>query len=234
MAGWLKSNKLIKLATSASNKNKRSNVEFAPMIYAAWLYSHQVYHIFTKKSSTQPSLPVTSFDNGLDYFEKICRSALANSNGPLRYSSKPETAAFAMFRSARKNMMQMNAIKWNKYTTQFLEVYINEHLIWADHFHKVKSKISKTWGILTKLKYLLPQSILNTIYNNLCLPYLQCCAIIWAGSRNSILKHILTRPIHERAVTSMCNLTQCNVYYERTVSGVTVSLLISQILLTIK
>jgi len=31
-------------------------------------------------------------------------------------------------------------------------VYINEHLSWADHIHQVKSKISKTSGILTKLR----------------------------------------------------------------------------------
>jgi len=40
-------------------------------------------------------------------------------------------------------------------TTKFLGVYINEHLNWADHIHQVKSKISKTCAILTKLKYLL-------------------------------------------------------------------------------
>jgi len=63
------------------------------------------------------------------------------------------------------------------YITKFLGVYINEHLNRADHIHQVKSKISKTSGILTKLKYLLPQSVLLTIYNTLFLPYLQCCAI---------------------------------------------------------
>jgi len=63
-------------------------------------------------------------------------------------------------------------------TTKFLVVYINEHLNWADHIHQVKSKISKTCGILTKLKCLLHQSVLLTIYNTLCLPYLQYCAII--------------------------------------------------------
>jgi len=41
-----------------------------------------------------------------------------------------------------------------------------------------------------------------TIYNSLCLPYLQYCAIIWDGSNNSILKDILT--IQKRAVGSIC------------------------------
>jgi len=52
-------------------------------------------------------------------------------------------------------------------------VYINEHLNWTGHVHQVKSKINKTCSILTKLKYLLPQSVLLTIYNTLyaCLTY---------------------------------------------------------------
>jgi len=36
-----------------------------------------------------------------------------------------------------------------------------------------------------------------TIYNTQCLPYLQYCAIIWAGSSNSIFKDILTIGLHK-------------------------------------
>jgi len=68
-------------------------------------------------------------------------------------------------------------------TTKFLGMYINEHLNWADDIHQVKSKISKTCGILTKIKYLLPHSVLLTKYNTLyaCLTYISC-DMIWAGS----------------------------------------------------
>jgi len=38
----------------------------------------------------------------------------------------------------------------------------------------------KNPGILNKLKYRLPQSILLNIYNTIILPYLQYCAIVWA------------------------------------------------------
>jgi len=61
----------------------------------------------------------------------------------------------------------------------------------------VKSKISKACGILTKLKYLLPHAVCAA-YNLKYLPYLQYCAIIWAGSSNSIFKDILTK--QKRAV----------------------------------
>jgi len=83
-------------------------------------------------------------------------------------------------------------------------MYIYEHLSWVNHNHQVKSrpKFSKTCGILTKLKYLLLQSVLLTIYNTRCLPYLQYCPIIWAGSSSSILMDILN--IQKRTVVSIC------------------------------
>ena len=53
------------------------------------------------------------------------------------------------------------------------------------HVKTVIGKINKTCGILNKLKYHLPQSILLNIYNTLILPYLQYCAIVWASCNHS-------------------------------------------------
>jgi len=78
---------------------------------SSWIYSHglftpfdsighQVCHIFNKKLSTPPLLPVTSFDNGLDYFENFneisssfdgfrkTTKSTGKYNGSLRYSRK--------------------------------------------------------------------------------------------------------------------------------------------------
>jgi len=65
-------------------------------------------------------------------------------------------------------------------------------------------KISKTCGILNKLKYRLPQSILLNIYNTLILPYLQYCAIVWANCNHSKLKSLVI--IQQRAVRNICKL----------------------------
>jgi len=84
------------------------------------------------------------------------------------------------------------------HSTKFLGVYIDQHLNWLDHIHQVENKISKTCGILSKLKYKLPKSILLTIYNSLILPYLQYCTLIWAcGSQNKLKKLLI---IQKRAV----------------------------------
>ena len=87
-------------------------------------------------------------------------------------------------------------------TTKFLGVHMNEHLSWVNHINHVENKISKTCGILTQLKYYLPQSVLLQIYNALLLPYIQYCAIIWGNSSHNVLNNILT--IQKRAVRNIC------------------------------
>jgi len=73
-----------------------------------------------------------------------------------------------MYTNVVDNRMLLNDKPLQKVSsTKFLRVYIIQHLNWADHIQQVKSKISKFLEILTKLKYLLPQSVMLTICNNL-------------------------------------------------------------------
>jgi len=54
--------------TSASSKTNAATLNLLPkVIYALRFNGHPVFRIFTKKSSTPPSLPY----NGLDYFENL-------------------------------------------------------------------------------------------------------------------------------------------------------------------
>ena len=53
----------------------------------------------------------------------------------------------------------------------FLGITINNKLNWNSHINKVTNKISKTVGILNKLRYFLPSGVLQTIYNTLILPH---------------------------------------------------------------
>ena len=86
-------------------------------------------------------------------------------------------------------------------STRFLGVHINEHLNWINHIKQVENKISKTCGILTKLKHTLQKPVLLSIYNTLFLPYLHYCAIIWAGSSLNKLDRILK--IQKRAIRNI-------------------------------
>ena len=53
----------------------------------------------------------------------------------------------------------------------FLGITINNKLNWNSHINKVTNKISKTVGILNKLRSFLPSGVLQTIYNTLILPH---------------------------------------------------------------
>ena len=54
----------------------------------------------------------------------------------------------------------------------FLGITINNKLNWNSHINKVTNKISKTVGILHKLRSFLPSVVLQTIYNTLILPHM--------------------------------------------------------------
>ena len=54
----------------------------------------------------------------------------------------------------------------------FLGITINNKLNWNSHINKVTNKISKTVGILNKLRSFAPSVVLQTIYNTLILPHL--------------------------------------------------------------
>ena len=52
----------------------------------------------------------------------------------------------------------------------------------------ISTKISKTTGLLSKLKYYLPGNVLFMIYNSLILSYLSYGNIVWANTSHSKLK----------------------------------------------
>ena len=68
----------------------------------------------------------------------------------------------------------------------FLGVILNENLKWNSHVDMVAKKISKTLGIMRKLKNTLPLNTLLNIYNALILSYLNYGNIIW-GDRGKKL-----------------------------------------------
>ena len=65
---------------------------------------------------------------------------------------------------------------------------MHKHLILKSHVTKVANKISKTIGIINKLKYQLHQTTLLTIYNSLILPHLNYCLLAWGHDSKRIHK----------------------------------------------
>ena len=70
----------------------------------------------------------------------------------------------------------------------FLGITINEHLSWRPHMTKILNKVSKTGYILNKLKKILPEGILLTIYNSLINPHFNYAILLWGHKGERIFK----------------------------------------------
>ena len=70
----------------------------------------------------------------------------------------------------------------------FLGLTITKHLSWKKHIDKISNKISKIIGVLNKLKFIIPDQILLTIYNSLILPHLNYCILAWGYDSKRLYK----------------------------------------------
>ncbi len=70
----------------------------------------------------------------------------------------------------------------------FLGLTLNEHLNWKGHIDKIANKISRSMGILNKLKYVLPLSAKLHIYNSLILSHLNFCILAWGYKCDRIVQ----------------------------------------------
>ena len=98
------------------------------------------------------------------------------------------------FRMPQKKIIQPN-IQINGSNIEFVEnfmflgITINNKFIWNSHINKVTNKISKTVGILNKLRSFLPSGVLQTIYNTLILPHLIYGILAW-GRHTDVIHQI--------------------------------------------
>lgn len=68
----------------------------------------------------------------------------------------------------------------------FLGIIFDKHLNWNVHINTISKKISKISGVMCRLKHVLPQAVLLTLYNSLVLPYLNYGLLIWGHKCDKI------------------------------------------------
>ena len=61
----------------------------------------------------------------------------------------------------------------------FLGLMVNENLSWKSHINLISTKLSKSIGVLNKLKHILPKNVLRMLYCSLILPYLNYSLLAW-------------------------------------------------------
>ena len=81
----------------------------------------------------------------------------------------------------------------------FLGVTINEHIDWSPHINKLSNKISRTLGVMNKLKRCLPHAIMKLMYNSLIQTYLYFGITVWGYNCARISK------LQKRAIRIISN-----------------------------
>ena len=70
----------------------------------------------------------------------------------------------------------------------FLGLLINKNLNWKPHVEKTAGKISKAIGVINRLKFVVPQNILVTLYDSLILSHLNYCTLAWGYEHKRFTK----------------------------------------------
>ena len=93
-------------------------------------------------------------------------------------------------------MVSINGMNIKRvYVKKFLGVHIDSHLNWGEHINHIKSKISKNVSIMRRVKHLLIDSALYSLYSTLVMPYLNYCCEIWGNTYKSRIQplHIIQK-----------------------------------------
>ena len=86
---------------------------------------------------------------------------------------------------------------------KYLGCYLDNNLNFKDHIGFISMKMSKSIGILHKLKDFVPQFILKKIYDILVHPYISYCILVWGGSASYLINNIIL--LQKRSVRCITN-----------------------------
>ena len=101
--------------------------------------------------------------------------------------------------------------------TKFLGVWVDENLSWKTHAKELALKVSKSLGVLNRVKHVLSDSVLTSLYFTMIQPYLTYCSIIWGGANKSTLKKLTVMQKRAlRLITHSPYRTSCNPLFIRT------------------
>ena len=86
---------------------------------------------------------------------------------------------------------------------KFLGVYIDEGLTWKSHITYICKKISKSVGIMHRVRFFLSSNTKISLYYTLIYPYLTYCTTVWSSTYVTNLNRIFL--LQKRAVRAMTN-----------------------------
>ena len=66
--------------------------------------------------------------------------------------------------------------------TKFLGIITDQHLTWKNHINYVTKKITRTTGVLCRIRFYISQPLLRMLYYSLIYPHLHYGDIVWANT----------------------------------------------------
>ena len=90
---------------------------------------------------------------------------------------------------------------------KLLGVYIDEGLTWKSHISYICKKISKSVGIMHRVRFFLSSNTKISLYYTLIYPYLTYCTTVWSSTYVTNLNRIFL--LQKRAVRAMTNSNHC-------------------------
>ena len=93
---------------------------------------------------------------------------------------------------------------------KFLGVIIDDKLKWKEHLQYIKNKISKSVGIIYKIRLYLDKATLKNLYFTFVYPYLIYCVEVWGNACDTHLEPIIK--IQKRCIRTIT----FSCYFEQT------------------
>ena len=148
--------------------------------------------------------PICSFSIGLNPSE--IQEMAHNINKELKYvtdwlnvnklSLNASKTKFMIFHFRQKDIPEnevpkikihdMDIVRTSEFN--FLGLIINDKMNWKTHTKHIANKISRSIGILNKMKHFLPLSVLKTMYNSLILSHFTFCITAWGFESSRLFK----------------------------------------------
>ena len=108
----------------------------------------------------------------------------------------PQISIFDSEKNRRISLEHKSYIK-------YLGVLIDENLSWKNHLDCV-TEISKTTGMIAKLRHFVPSSVLTNIYKSLILPYLTYGLVAWGNVSKKLPKQNCCSPKASMTSNLLC------------------------------
>ena len=178
-----------------------NDIQFASTVFKSILYADDTNLISPMSVFSSSDINITS-ENVNTELKKIADWMAVN-----KLSLNIGKTKFMIFHYPQKKLFEkdipiikINDIQIHRtHDFNFLGLTISETLQWKAHVNKISNKISKSVGIMYRIKRYVNSSILQLIYNALILPHLNYSLLCWGFSINRLHK------IQKKAIRTICS-----------------------------